>query len=92
DSITARAFTRIAEIISGKLPTKEVPEAPPEEAESKACPGSGQHHHSSECNDPHHYHKKKSSCGHSHPDPCSDNSVGCGHHHPHSGEHDKVIS
>ena len=92
DSITARAFTRIAEIISAKLPAKEIPKAPPEATESKACPGSGQHHHSSECNDPHHYHKKKASCGHNHPDPCSDNSVGCGHHHPHSGEHGKVIS
>ena len=92
ESITAKAFTRIADTISRELPEKEVAEAPPEATESKACPGSGHHHDSSECNRAHHYHKKDSSCGHSPPDPCSNHSGDCGHHHRHSTEHGKLIS
>lgn len=64
DSITAKAFTKIAHTISTELPEKEVPEAPVEATEAKACPGSG--HHSPDCNNPHHYHKKEASCGHHH--------------------------
>lgn len=92
ESITAKAFIKIADRINSELPSKEVPEAPPEATESKACPGAGHHHHSSECNDPHHYHKKKTSCDHTPPEPCSDHSSDCGHHHQHSAEHGNVIS
>lgn len=92
DSITAKAFTTIADTIGDKLPAKEVPEAPPEATESTACPGSGHHHHSSECNHAHHYHKKESSCGHNHPDPPDDHSGGCGHNHKHAAAHGQIIS
>lgn len=81
DSITAKAFTKIADTISRELPQKEVEQAPAEATESKACPGSGHHHDSPGCNDPSHYHKKASPCDHKKPDLCNDTSGGCGHHH-----------
>ncbi|MCP4021935.1 MAG: Mrp/NBP35 family ATP-binding protein [Desulfobacteraceae bacterium] len=84
DSITAKAFTRIADTISRQLPPKDVPEAPPEATEKKACPGSGNHHHSSECNHGHHHHH--------HPHEAGDHSGGCGHHHPHPAGHEQIIS
>jgi ATP-binding protein involved in chromosome partitioning len=79
DSITAKAFTKISEMISEKLPVKDTPEAPPEATEQKACPGGhGHHHHSPDghdhCNDPSHYHSEKKAS-------CDDHSGGCGHHH-----------
>jgi ATP-binding protein involved in chromosome partitioning len=58
ESITARAFTQIAQTLQAQLPHKEVPEAPPEE--HHPCPGSGPHHHHDHgdgCNHPHHYHR-----------------------------------
>ncbi len=61
ESITAKAFVEIAETLNGRLPAKDVPEAP--EEESQPCPGSGHHHHH------HHHHndnKGQSGCKHSH--------------------------
>jgi ATP-binding protein involved in chromosome partitioning len=58
ESITAKAFTKIAETLRTQLPPKVVPEAPPEE--SRPCPGAGHHHHHEHgegCNHPHHYHR-----------------------------------
>lgn len=58
ESITAKAFTKIADTLRTKLPPKVVPEAPPEE--SRPCPGAGHHHHHEHgegCNHPHHYHR-----------------------------------
>jgi Mrp family chromosome partitioning ATPase len=62
DSVTAKAFTEIAQRVSSELPAKEVPEAPVEE--SKPCPGSGGHHHhgdhghdSGGCSHAHHHHR-----------------------------------
>ena len=64
DSVTAKAFTGIAERISSELPAKEVPDAPVEE--SKPCPGSGGHHHHGDhghdqaaggCSHAHHHHR-----------------------------------
>ncbi|MDF1554558.1 MAG: Mrp/NBP35 family ATP-binding protein [Deferrisomatales bacterium] len=64
DSITAKAFTDIAERVSSGLPAKEVSEAPVEE--SKPCPGAGGHHHHGEhgseqaaggCSHAHHHHR-----------------------------------
>lgn len=58
ESITAKAFTKIAATLRTKLPPKVVPEAPPEE--SRPCPGAGHHHHHEHgegCNHPHHYHR-----------------------------------
>ena len=58
ESITAKAFTRIAETLQEQLPKKEVLEAPPEE--HRPCPGGGHHHHHDHgdgCNHPHHYHR-----------------------------------
>lgn len=49
DSITAKAFSGIAQTLAAQLPQKEMPEAPPME-ESKPCPGSHQH-------GPDHYHR-----------------------------------
>ena len=43
ESLTARAFVQIAEVLARSLPAKQVAEAPPEV--SKPCPGSGHHHH-----------------------------------------------
>jgi Mrp family chromosome partitioning ATPase len=43
DSITAKAFTKIADTLRTQLPPKVVPDAPPEE--NRTCPGSGHHHH-----------------------------------------------
>lgn len=63
DSITAKAFTDIAQTLATHLPPKEVPEAPP--MESKPCPGSHDHHHHHH-HQPHH-HQGDDSCGHSHP-------------------------
>jgi Mrp family chromosome partitioning ATPase len=63
ESLTAQAFGTISETISGGLPPKTVPEAPPEE--HKVCPGAGgghhHHHHShhglgSHCSHGHHHH------------------------------------
>jgi len=83
-SLTATAFVKIAEKVSSELPVKEVPEAPPEATESKACPG-GHHHH--------HHHSKDSSCGHGHHHhPGKDHSGGCGHHHHNSTEYGQMIS
>jgi Mrp family chromosome partitioning ATPase len=56
ESITAKAFTKIAESLQEQLPPKEVPEAPPDQ-ESRPCPGAGHHHeHGEGCNHPHHHH------------------------------------
>jgi len=58
ESITAKAFTKIANTLRTQLPPKVVPEAPPEE--SRPCPGAGHHHHHEHgegCNHPHHYHR-----------------------------------
>jgi hypothetical protein len=57
ESITAKAFTAIADTLRNQLPPKEVPEAPPEE--SRQCPGAGHHHHEhgEGCNHPHHHHR-----------------------------------
>jgi ATP-binding protein involved in chromosome partitioning len=58
ESITAKAFTKIADTLRTQLPPKVVPEAPPEE--SRPCPGAGHHHHHEHgegCNHPHHYHR-----------------------------------
>ncbi len=55
-SIAAKAFTEISQIISEKLPVKEVPEWPADTTEPKACPGG--HHH---CHPP----QASSSCGNS---------------------------
>lgn len=56
ESITAKAFMKIADTLREELPHKEVTEAPPEE--HRPCPGAGHHHHedSDGCNHPHHYH------------------------------------
>ncbi len=57
-SVTAKAFTEIAETLKEQLPPKEVAEAPPEE--SKPCPGAGHHHHhghGEKCHQPHHHHR-----------------------------------
>jgi ATP-binding protein involved in chromosome partitioning len=43
DSITAKAFTKIADTLRTQLPPKVVPDAPPDEI--RTCPGSGHHHH-----------------------------------------------
>lgn len=63
ESITAKAFTRIAETMQEKLPPKEVPEAPADSA-SRPCPGSGHHHHhghdhehGEHCHRPDHFHR-----------------------------------
>ncbi len=94
DSITAKAFTKIADTISCELPAKEVPEAPPEATESQACPGSGGggHHHSSGCSHAHHHHKKETSCDHKHPVSSNEDAGNCGHHHQNSPEVGQVIS
>jgi Mrp family chromosome partitioning ATPase len=58
ESITAKAFTKIADTLRTQLPPKVVPEAPPEE--NRPCPGAGHHHHhehGEDCNHPHHYHR-----------------------------------
>ncbi len=57
DSITATAFTQIAETLRERLPPREVPEAPPEE--SRPCPGAGHHHHEhgEGCQHAHHHHR-----------------------------------
>ena len=57
ESITARAFVEMAKTLDGRLPPKEVPEAPVEE--SKPCPGSGHHHH-------HHHEDRQQDCEHDH--------------------------
>jgi ATP-binding protein involved in chromosome partitioning len=56
-SITAKAFTMIADTLRTQLPPKVVPEAPPEE--SRPCPGAGHHHHEhgEGCHHPHHHHR-----------------------------------
>jgi ATP-binding protein involved in chromosome partitioning len=66
DSITAKAFSEIAQTLAGQLPPKEVAEAPPME-ESKPCPGSHQH-------GPDHYHRH-----HHHHDHGHGESTCCGH-------------
>jgi Mrp family chromosome partitioning ATPase len=58
ESVTAKAFTKIADTLRMQMPPKAVPEAPPEE--SRPCPGGGHHHHHAEdeeCHHPHHYHR-----------------------------------
>ncbi len=57
DSITATAFTQIADTLRERLPPREVPEAPPEE--SRPCPGAGHHHHEhgEGCQHAHHHHR-----------------------------------
>ncbi len=60
NSLTAQAFGKIAETISGGLPHKEVEAAPPEE--HHVCPGAGGGHH-------HHHkhgHGEGSHCSHGH--------------------------
>ncbi|MEJ2153708.1 MAG: Mrp/NBP35 family ATP-binding protein [Desulfobacteraceae bacterium] len=67
ESLTAKAFVEIATSLTGQLPSKEVPEAPPEE-ESKPCPGSGCHHqhHNREKGESHHHHHHSGETGHHH--------------------------
>ncbi len=58
ESITATAFTQIANTLRERLPPREVPEAPPEE--SRPCPGAGHHHHHEHgegCHHAHHHHR-----------------------------------
>jgi Mrp family chromosome partitioning ATPase len=57
-SITAKAFSLIADTLRTQLPPKIVPEAPPEE--SRPCPGAGHHHHDhgGKCEHTHHHHHR----------------------------------
>jgi Mrp family chromosome partitioning ATPase len=58
NSITAKAFSMIADTLRTQLPPKTVPEAPPEE--SRPCPGAGHHHHDpgGKCEHHHHHHHR----------------------------------
>jgi Mrp family chromosome partitioning ATPase len=58
NSITAKAFSMIADTLRTQLPPKKVPEAPPEE--SRPCPGAGHHHHDpgGKCEHHHHHHHR----------------------------------
>jgi Mrp family chromosome partitioning ATPase len=58
NSITAKAFSMIADTLRTQLPPKDVPEAPPEE--SRPCPGAGHHHHDhgGKCEHAHHHHHR----------------------------------
>ncbi len=58
ESLTAKAFVKIATTLQEQLPPKEVLEAPPEQ-ESQPCPGSGCHHR-------HHHHHSDEKSGHHH--------------------------
>jgi ATP-binding protein involved in chromosome partitioning len=62
DSITAAAFREIATTLANKMPSKEVPEAPP--MESKPCPGSHQHGPDHYHRHHHHHHGESECCGH----------------------------
>ncbi len=59
ESITAKAFTTIADTLRTQLPPKHVPDAPAEE--SRPCPGAGHHHHDRHgegCTHAHHHHHR----------------------------------
>ncbi len=63
ESLTAKAFVKVAETLVSQLPHKEVAEAPPEK-EAQPCPGSGCHH-----GHHHHHHHDHGGDAHAHHPP-----------------------